>query len=75
MGAQVLVDHMRRFEQSYGAAFTPCQVLSTLHSCTLYSILYTYTVYCTVYTVYILSHLSLQLLLDHAKSGKKFYPS
>lgn len=38
MGAQVLVDHMRRFEQSYGAAFTPCQ-----------------------------------LLLDHAKSGKKFY--
>merc|ERR1719158_1052640 len=38
MGAQVLVDHMRRFEQSYGAAFTPCQ-----------------------------------LLLDHAKAGKKFY--
>jgi len=39
MGAQVLVDHMKRFEQNYGAAFTPCQ-----------------------------------LLLDHAKSGKKFYP-
>ena len=27
MGAQRLVDHMRRFEQSYGAAFTPCQLL------------------------------------------------
>jgi len=40
MGAQVLVDHMRRFEQSYGKAFTPCQ-----------------------------------MLLDHAKSGKKFYPN
>jgi len=40
MGAQVLVDHMRRFEQSYGAAFTPCQ-----------------------------------MLLDHAKAGKKFYPN
>jgi len=40
MGAQTLVDHMRRFEQSYGAAFTPCQ-----------------------------------MLLDHAKSGKKFYPN
>lgn len=40
MGAQVLVDHMRRFEQSYGAAFTPCQ-----------------------------------MLLDHAKGGKKFYPN
>lgn len=40
MGAQKLVDHMRRFEQSYGVAFTPCQ-----------------------------------MLLDHAKSGKKFYPS
>merc|ERR1740131_486680 len=38
MGAQKLVDHMRRFEQSYGAAFTPCQ-----------------------------------MLLDMAKSGKKFY--
>jgi len=38
MGAQKLVDHMRRFEQSYGVAFTPCQ-----------------------------------LLLDHAKAGKKFY--
>jgi enoyl-CoA hydratase/long-chain 3-hydroxyacyl-CoA dehydrogenase len=38
MGAQTLVDHMRRFEQSYGVAFTPCQ-----------------------------------LLLDHAKAGKKFY--
>merc|ERR1712154_512883 len=38
MGVQVFVDHMRRFEQSYGVAFTPCQ-----------------------------------LLLDHAKSGKKFY--
>jgi len=38
MGAQTFVDHMRRFEQSYGVAFTPCQ-----------------------------------LLLDMAKSGKKFY--
>merc|ERR1719412_883858 len=38
MGAQVFVDHMRRFEQSYGVAFTPCQ-----------------------------------MLLDMAKSGKKFY--
>jgi len=38
MGAGKLVDHMRRFEQSYGAAFTPCQ-----------------------------------MLLDMAKSGKKFY--
>jgi len=27
MGAQTLVDHMRRFEQSYGPAFTPCQML------------------------------------------------
>merc|ERR1712115_233378 len=27
MGAQKLVDHMRRFEQSYGVAFTPCQML------------------------------------------------
>merc|ERR1712106_223410 len=27
MGAQKLVDHMRRFEQSYGAPFTPCQML------------------------------------------------
>merc|ERR1712192_260768 len=27
MGAQKLVDHMRRFEQSYGVAFTPCQLL------------------------------------------------
>jgi len=40
MGAQTLVDHMRRFEQSYGAPFTPCQ-----------------------------------MLLDHAKSGTKFYPN
>jgi enoyl-CoA hydratase/long-chain 3-hydroxyacyl-CoA dehydrogenase len=40
MGAQTLVDHMRRFEQSYGASFTPCQ-----------------------------------MLLDFAKSGKKFYPN
>jgi len=38
MGAQTFVDHMRRFEQSYGVAFTPCQ-----------------------------------MLLDMAKSGKKFY--
>jgi len=38
MGAQNFVDHMRRFEQSYGVAFTPCQ-----------------------------------MLLDMAKSGKKFY--
>ena len=38
MGAGVFVDHMRRFEQSYGVAFTPCQ-----------------------------------LLVDMAKSGKKFY--
>jgi len=27
MGAQTLVDHMRRFEQAYGAPFTPCQLL------------------------------------------------
>merc|ERR1712183_285033 len=27
MGAQKFVDHMRRFEQSYGVAFTPCQML------------------------------------------------
>jgi 3-hydroxyacyl-CoA dehydrogenase len=27
MGAQTLVDHMRRFEQAYGAPFTPCQML------------------------------------------------
>lgn len=27
MGPQKLVDHMKRFEQSYGAAFTPCQML------------------------------------------------
>ena len=27
MGAGKLVDHMRRFEQFYGAAFTPCQLL------------------------------------------------
>ena len=27
MGAQKLVDHMRRFEQAYGAPFTPCQLL------------------------------------------------
>lgn len=27
MGAQKLVDHMRRFEEHYGAAFTPCQLL------------------------------------------------
>ncbi|XP_077976618.1 trifunctional enzyme subunit alpha, mitochondrial-like [Styela clava] len=26
-GAQNLVDHMRRFEQKYGAAFTPCDLL------------------------------------------------
>jgi len=38
MGAGVFVDHMKRFEQSYGVAFTPCQ-----------------------------------LLVDMAKSGKKFY--
>jgi len=38
MGAQQFVDHMRRFEQSYGVAFKPCQ-----------------------------------LLVDMAKSGKKFY--
>ena len=38
MGAQTFVDHMRRFEQSYGVAFTPCQ-----------------------------------MLVDMAKSGKKFY--
>jgi len=38
MGAQTFVDHMKRFEQSYGVAFTPCQ-----------------------------------MLLDMAKSGKKFY--
>merc|ERR1711983_444595 len=38
MGAGVFVDHMRRFEQSYGVAFKPCQ-----------------------------------LLVDMAKSGKKFY--
>merc|ERR1711990_528395 len=40
MGAQKLVDHMRRFEQSYGVAFAPCQ-----------------------------------LLLDHAKANKKFFPN
>lgn len=38
MGASTFVDHMRRFEQSYGVAFTPCQ-----------------------------------MLVDMAKSGKKFY--
>merc|ERR1719474_2359277 len=38
MGAQKFVDHMRRFEQSYGSGFTPCQ-----------------------------------MLIDMAKSGKKFY--
>jgi len=38
MGASTFVDHMRRFEQSYGVAFTPCQ-----------------------------------MLIDMAKSGKKFY--
>ena len=38
MGAGVFVDHMRRFEQSYGVAFKPCQ-----------------------------------MLVDMAKSGKKFY--
>merc|ERR1712117_300112 len=38
MGAQKFVDHMRRFEQSYGVGFAPCQ-----------------------------------LLVDMAKSGKKFY--
>jgi len=27
MGAQTVVDHMRRFENAYGAAFTPCQLL------------------------------------------------
>jgi len=27
MGAQKFVDHMRRFEQSYGVAFSPCQML------------------------------------------------
>lgn len=27
MGAQTVVDHMRRFEASYGASFTPCQLL------------------------------------------------
>jgi ferredoxin-thioredoxin reductase catalytic subunit len=27
MGAQKLVDHMRRFEQAYGAPLTPCQLL------------------------------------------------
>lgn len=26
-GAKTLVDHMRRFEQVYGASFTPCQLL------------------------------------------------
>jgi len=30
MGAQVFVDHMRRFEQSYGVAFTPCQLLQDM---------------------------------------------
>jgi len=30
MGAQVFVDHMRRFEQSYGVAFTPCQMLQDM---------------------------------------------
>jgi len=38
MGASTFVDHMRRFEQSYGVAFSPCQ-----------------------------------MLVDMAKSGKKFY--
>ena len=27
MGAQKLVDTMRRFEEAYGAPFTPCQML------------------------------------------------
>ena len=30
MGAQVFVDHMKRFEQSYGVAFTPCQLLQDM---------------------------------------------
>jgi len=30
MGAQQFVDHMRRFEQSYGVAFTPCQLLQDM---------------------------------------------
>lgn len=30
MGADVLVGHMRRFEDKYGAAFTPCQMLLDL---------------------------------------------
>merc|ERR1719346_435117 len=30
MGAQKFVDHMRRFEQSYGVAFTPCQMLQDM---------------------------------------------
>ena len=30
MGAGVFVDHMRRFEQSYGVAFTPCQMLQDM---------------------------------------------
>ena len=27
MGAQILVDKMRRFEDVYGTPFTPCQLL------------------------------------------------
>jgi len=30
MGANKLVDHMRRFEEQYGAAFTPCQLLQDM---------------------------------------------
>lgn len=30
MGASKLVDHMRRFEEHYGVAFTPCQLLQDM---------------------------------------------
>jgi len=30
MGASKLVDHMRRFEEQYGVAFTPCQLLQDM---------------------------------------------
>jgi len=30
MGADKVVGHMRRFEQAYGAAFAPCQMLQDM---------------------------------------------
>ncbi|TRY78885.1 hypothetical protein TCAL_04226 [Tigriopus californicus] len=30
MGASTVVDHMKRFEQQYGVAFTPCQMLQDM---------------------------------------------